>query len=160
MVLTLSYLQRHPHKRKTRPLLHKFASSLRCSVSFLWFTYGVWRSADRGVVRVSSIEKKMQKFLLKNLVVFPRHFAPVTISCYTVLHCLTLLFAADTQKKYAKVWRMHRGGSEKPAAESENEKGEHKSEGEGEKEVSCVWDTVWLDIACEGLCEGMYCTRV
>ena len=32
---------------------------------------------------------------------------------------------------------MHRGGSEKPAAESENEKGEHKNEGEGEKEVSC-----------------------
>ena len=32
---------------------------------------------------------------------------------------------------------MTRGGSEKPAAESENEKGEHKSEGEGEKEVSC-----------------------
>ena len=115
MVLTLSYLQRHPHKRKTRPLLHKFASSLHCSVSFLWFTCGMWQSADRGVVRVSSIrsmKKKMQKFLLKSLVTFPRHFAPVTFSCYTVLHCLTLLFAADTQKKYAKVWRMHRGGSE------------------------------------------------
>ena len=53
-----------------------------------------------------------------------------------------MLFVADAQKKYAKVWRMHRGG-EKTAAESDTEKGEHKSEGDGEKEVSgCVWDAV------------------
>ena len=57
------------------------------------------------------------------------------------------MFVADTQKKYAKVWRMHRGG-DKAAAESDSEKGEHKSEGEGEKDVSCcVCDVVWPDIA-------------
>ena len=42
-------------QRKTRPLLHKLASSLRCSVSFLRFACGVWPSTGRGVVRASRI---------------------------------------------------------------------------------------------------------
>ena len=39
-------------KRKTRPLLHKLASSLHRSVSF---ACGMWPSAGRGVVRASHI---------------------------------------------------------------------------------------------------------
>ena len=41
--------------QKTRPLLHKLASSLRRSVLFLRFTCGVWPSTGRGVDRVSRI---------------------------------------------------------------------------------------------------------
>ena len=44
-----------PRKRKIRPLLHKLASSLRHSVSFLRFTYGAWLSTGRGVARASRI---------------------------------------------------------------------------------------------------------
>ena len=42
-------------QRKIRPLLHKLASSLRHSVSFLRFTYGAWLSTGRGVARASRI---------------------------------------------------------------------------------------------------------
>ena len=43
-------------QRKTRPLLHKLASSLRRSVSFLRFTCRAWLSTDRGVVKASCIQ--------------------------------------------------------------------------------------------------------
>ena len=41
-------------QRKTRPLLHKLASSLCRSVLFLRFTCGAWPSTGRGVVRASA----------------------------------------------------------------------------------------------------------
>ena len=39
------------HKRKTKPLLDKLASSLHRSVSFYRFACGAWPSTGRGVVR-------------------------------------------------------------------------------------------------------------
>ena len=42
-------------QRKTRPLLHKLASSLHCLVSSLRFACGAWPSTGRGVVRASRI---------------------------------------------------------------------------------------------------------
>ena len=44
-------------QRKIRPLLHKLASSLCHSVSFLRFAYGAWLSTGRGVARASRIHK-------------------------------------------------------------------------------------------------------
>ena len=42
-------------QRRTRPFLHKLASSLCRSVLFLQFACGAWPSTDRNVVRASRI---------------------------------------------------------------------------------------------------------
>ena len=57
VVLLLSQLRRPQHKSKARPLLHKLASPLHRSVSFLRFARGAWPSTGRGVVRATRIRE-------------------------------------------------------------------------------------------------------
>ena len=54
-VLILLQLRTPPHKRKTRPLLHKLASSLCHSLPFFQFACGAWPSTGRGVDRATRI---------------------------------------------------------------------------------------------------------
>ena len=70
-------------QRKTRPLLHKLASSLRRSVSFLQFACGAWPSTCRGVVRASCIHSAKISSE-ESGGIFWRNFASAKISRYTV----------------------------------------------------------------------------